>query len=100
MNSPSKRKLWATARAALWGCLLFGLITVVMVVSEFPLELRFLIGAPVLLLKQILGLNQAPANSFVSSNTFGVIINSLFGAFLFGVPAVFWQFIVKGDNEQ
>jgi hypothetical protein len=100
MKEITKRSIMATLKAGLWGGMFFALITLLMVVTDCPLELRFLIGAPVMFLKQTMGLSGAPADSFVNGNTFGVIINGLFGALTVGIFTASWQFLLKDNNDE
>jgi hypothetical protein len=90
------KKVWIIA---LFGGLISGAITLIVVSERYSLGLDFLIGIPFFLVQRLFGLEHYPADSFFNSMTFGVMVNTIFGSLLFGVPAALWWSMRKGDDE-
>ena len=95
-----KSKRLAIVKAAFWGLVLFGAVTWLVIESKPSLDVRFLVGMPLILVRTALGVNDAPPESFFCSRTLEVTINGLAGALFFAVCAMAWELFVKGDNEK
>ena len=104
-------------RASLWGSLVFAALTLGFVLAadvgmhgrsgelrpDALLGLLFLVWTPALAVKQVLGLSGAPASSFVSGTTFGVLVTGLLGAVIFGAASLLCHALREGlgkDNNE
>ena len=100
-------------KAAIWGAVIFGSITIVLVAADHFIGeqsgdfwvdtifgLLLIVGTPTLAVKHIIGLDRASADSFASSSTFGVIVNALPGAMIFACAATVWRFIKKIEYDE
>ena len=66
---------------------------------DFFLGLSFLTAAPAFYTLRALGFDPTHISGLLNSFAFACIVNTFCGSLLFGLLATFWQFILKGDNE-
>ncbi|HMC27699.1 MAG TPA: hypothetical protein VKM56_07880 [Verrucomicrobiae bacterium] len=91
-----ENKLFATAKAATYGVVFFGGIVILDnfayqtlgkgsgLLTDIVTSLAWLLALPAI----ALGANNA------------LVVDALFGALLFGIPAFFWQFVVKDFGKE
>ena len=99
-NPEARKKLNVVLKAALWGAVLFTVVSVVIVMFDhfFGGNFLYLLDIPTECLNHFTGWEHASATNYVNSNTFPVIVNGLLGAILFALIASFQQFIMKGED--
>ena len=104
---------WSLVKSAIWGAFSLATITGIVFIAghlwmhgrkgdflpDFLFGCQLIVCVPAVLVAELLGFYDAPADSFLSSKAFVVIVNGLLGPVIFPVFRLFWRYIVKGNND-
>jgi len=66
---------------------------------SFFLTLLFILSVPSMVVAKVTRIDDTFLAGFAHTLAFGLLVNALLGAIVFGAVAAFWQFLVKGSHE-